>query len=48
MALIESYGASGIVAVLCDAIISPLATETVGPESISLTFLQIFSVFSSK
>ena len=48
VALLESCGVSGMVAYLCDAIISPFAAATVGPESVSCTFLQIFSLISSK
>ena len=44
---LESW-ASGMVFFLCDAIISPFATVTVGPVSVSCTFLQFFSVFLSR
>ena len=48
VAWLESCGASGMVAFLCDAIISPFATAIVDPVSVSCTFLQFFSVFSSE
>ena len=45
VASLESCVASSMVVFLCDAIISPFATATVGPESVSCTFLQIFQYF---